>query len=112
MSRLSPDRFPARDEVARPDHLDSDLNEQLTVIDQVDRVTVRFHSNEAVWARITKAEARRLLEHDRCHITVYHYPLRSPVEAELVSRHDAIPDDPVVTFDQRLVSQTGCGMIC
>ena len=77
-----------------------ELEEQLTIIDEVDRVTIRFRTDRVVWARITKAEARRLLEHDRCHITVYHYPLRTPSEAELVSRHDAIPDDPVVTFDQ------------
>ena len=109
MSRLSPDRFPERDEVAR--HLDSELNEQLAVLDQVDRVTIRFHTNEAVWARISKAEARRLLCHPKCWITIYHYPLRTPSEAELVSRHDAIPEDPVVTFDRPIVSHPGCGMV-
>ena len=110
MSRLSPDRFPER-EVARPD-LDSELNEQLAVIDQVDRVTIRFHTNEAVWARISKQEARRLLRHPKCWITIYHYPLRTPSEAELVSRHDAIPEDPVVTFDRPIVSHLRYGMIC
>ena len=110
MSRLSPDRFP--DAVARPDHLDSELNEQLAVIDQVDRVTIRFHSNEAVWARISKAEARRLLRHPKCWITIYYYPLRTPSEAELVSRHDAIPEDPVVTFDRPIAPQVCDSMVC